>query len=64
MLVMDEDALIAVLVRLDSDFHQSSRGKWFLEAGFGELSGRTGRIFDDLEGAGDWIEAQRKHGAH
>ncbi|HEY8383772.1 MAG TPA: hypothetical protein VIL09_16645 [Microvirga sp.] len=50
----DEQRLVAVLTRLDGQYGAVS-GHWFLEAGFGRLSGRDQPTFVDLEAATDWV---------
>lgn len=52
-LVLLDDRLIAVLSRL-SDEHEASAGQWFIECGFGPLSGRED-YFADLESAEAWF---------
>ena len=49
-LVLLDDELVAVLVRLDDGIHGDDQGKWFLEAGFGSLSLRPDP-FADLDEA-------------
>ena len=38
VLVIKEEQLVAVLTRVDEDLY-SAKGQWFLETGFGRLSG-------------------------
>jgi hypothetical protein len=55
VLVFDtHERLVAVLVRL-SDGNEVAPGQWFLEAGFGPLSGASYPAFTDLDAAQDWI---------
>ena len=55
VLVFDErHRLVAVLVRL-SDRNEVAPGQWFLEAGFGPLSGASYPAFADLDVAQEWI---------
>jgi hypothetical protein len=54
-LVMGDDVLVAVLVEL-SDVYGDLAGQWFLETGFGSLSGQGHPIFADLDAAMRWIE--------
>jgi hypothetical protein len=54
LLVLAEDRLVAVLVRL-SEEHGDLSGDWFLEAGFGRLDGPHHPTFRDLDEAQDWI---------
>ena len=61
MLVFDVgQRLVAVLTRL-SDQHDSMAGRWFLEAGFGQIDGPDHLTFADLDAAQEWIE-QRLRG--
>jgi hypothetical protein len=63
MLVFDEkERLLAVLVHL-SDQHEIAPGQWFLEAGFGPISGVSYPAFADLDEAKTWI-SQRVASAH
>ncbi len=52
-LVMADDELVAILVKLDDAMHEADRGKWFLEAGFGKL--RRTETFESLGEAEDWV---------
>lgn len=55
MLVFDEEhRLLAVLTHL-SDENEVAPGQWFLEAGFGQLSGIDHPTFADLGAAQLWI---------
>jgi hypothetical protein len=55
VLVFDgEQRLVAVLTHL-SDRNEVAPGHWFLEAGFGPLSGTSHPAFADLDTAQDWI---------
>lgn len=56
-LVFHECFLIAVLVRL-SDEHEADAGKWFLEAGFGQVGFVRPPPFTDLAEAQTWIVDQ------
>ena len=56
LLVLVEDRLVAVLVRL-SDANEVAPGEWFLEAGFGRLHSPDHPTFTDLETAEAWIGA-------
>ena len=53
-LVFADDLLVAVLVQL-SDLHEQAGGMWFLEAGFGPVSGLNVPTFVDLNAAQTWI---------
>lgn len=55
MLVLIEDRLVAVLVRLSSA-HGELAGQWFLEASFGQVLDLVSHpTFQDLHAAQDWI---------
>lgn len=56
-LVFANAFLVAVLVRL-SDDHEQDAGKWFLEAGFGQLDDPARPKFADLDEAQDWIQGR------
>lgn len=56
MLVLKSDQLVAVLTRVDEELY-ATKGQWFLETGFGRLSG-SHRIFDSLEEAQTWIDGR------
>lgn len=53
VLVWKSDQLVAVLTRIDEEAY-STKGKWFLETGFGLLSGQH-RNFDTIEEAVTWV---------
>ncbi|WP_157017462.1 hypothetical protein [Mesorhizobium xinjiangense] len=53
VLVLKSDQLVAVLTRVDEEEY-STDGQWFLETGFGRLSG-CHRIFRSIEEATAWI---------
>ncbi|MCJ2036170.1 hypothetical protein [Methylobacterium sp. J-068] len=53
-LVLADDALVGILVRLSPD-HGETAGRWFLEAGFGELRHPVPAAFEDLAAALAWI---------
>ena len=53
-LVLDDDCLVAVLVRLSAQYGDDA-GSWFYEAGFGALDGPDHPIFADLGAARDYI---------
>ncbi len=62
MLVFLDGRLVAVLVRL-SEVHEELAGEWFLETGYGALSGPPDHsTFADLQTGLDWLE-QRLAGA-
>jgi hypothetical protein len=55
MLVMADERLLAVLVRL-SDENEVAPGEWYLEAGFGHyFDGPDHPLFRTLDEAQDWI---------
>ncbi|MER8824768.1 hypothetical protein NKH70_34695 [Mesorhizobium sp. M0991] len=53
ILVWKWDQLVAVLTRIDEEAY-STKGKWFLETGFGLLSGQH-KNFDTIEEAIRWV---------
>ncbi|HEY0523672.1 MAG TPA: hypothetical protein VGD08_09795 [Stellaceae bacterium] len=53
-LVLAGGRLVAVLVRLGDETHIDTHNSWFLEAGFGALSGEA-QVFRTVEHAVDWI---------
>ncbi|WP_189341961.1 MULTISPECIES: hypothetical protein [unclassified Mesorhizobium] len=53
LLVWKFDQLVAVLTRIDEEAY-STKGKWFLETGFGLLSGQH-KNFDTIEEALSWV---------
>ena len=58
MLVLLEDRLVGVLVRLSSE-HGASAGHWFLEASFGPVLDMVSHpIFQDLDTAQDWFKSR------
>lgn len=61
LLIMEDGRLVAILVRLDADFHGKMRGSWCMEAGFGPCGGQP-QVFPSLAEAFAWI-ADRT-GAH
>ena len=69
MLVFLDGRLVAVLVRL-SEAHEGLAGDWFLETGYGPLSGPDHATFAVLQAAPDWIEqsladaTRRRSGSH
>jgi hypothetical protein len=54
-LVMADEQLAAVLVRLDGAEHGDHHGRWFLEAGFGKCSSASPPIFADPDEGADWV---------
>ncbi|MBZ9892234.1 hypothetical protein LB559_30325 [Mesorhizobium sp. BR1-1-3] len=53
VLVWKSDQLVAVLTRIDEEAY-STKGKWFLETGFGLLNGLH-KNFDTIEEAVLWV---------
>ncbi|MER9016519.1 hypothetical protein [Mesorhizobium sp. M0768] len=53
VLVWKRDQLVAVLTQIDEEAY-STKGKWFLETGFGLLSGQH-KNFDTIEEAIRWV---------
>ncbi|TGS82669.1 hypothetical protein EN817_26220 [Mesorhizobium sp. M3A.F.Ca.ET.174.01.1.1] len=53
ILVWRFNQLVAILTRIDEEAY-STKGKWFLETGFGLLSGQH-RNFDTIEEAVTWV---------
>jgi hypothetical protein len=60
-LVLENDCLVAVLVRLSAEYGEDA-GNWFYEAGFGSLDGPDHPIFPDLGDATDYV--QRRLAGH
>ncbi len=54
MLVFVDGRLVAVLVQL-SDTHEDMAGEWFLETGYGALSGPDHPVFPSLGAAREWV---------
>ena len=54
-LVLADGQLVAILVHLEDAVHDSQRGNWFLEAGFGPCRTTVPPMFDDLEEAQAWV---------
>ncbi|HEY8383835.1 MAG TPA: hypothetical protein VIL09_16980 [Microvirga sp.] len=55
-LVLADEQLAAVFVRLDGTHHDSQhKGWWHLEAGFGKCSVRDAPLFKTVEEAGMWV---------
>lgn len=54
-LVFSDGLLVAVLVHL-SDQHEEEAGMWFLEVGFGPISGPEQPPFTNLDAAQAWIK--------
>jgi hypothetical protein len=56
VLIMRSDQLVAVLSQVDEEVY-SPQGGWFLEVGFGRLSG-CHKIFRSIEEALSWISSR------
>ena len=56
-LVLDDDCLVAVLVRLSAEYGADA-GRWFYEAGFGKLDGPDHPVFVDLDEATDYVHGR------
>ncbi|HEY8383774.1 MAG TPA: hypothetical protein VIL09_16655 [Microvirga sp.] len=55
-LVLANDQLAAVFVRLDGTYHDPEHlGWWHLEAGFGKCNTQDAPLFKMPEEAGDWV---------
>ncbi len=54
-LVLDDDWLVAVLVRLSAEYGEDA-GNWFYEAGFGPLDGPDHPTFTNLDDATDYVQ--------
>jgi hypothetical protein len=55
-LVLADNQLAAVFVRLDGTHHDPEhKGWWHLEAGFGKCNIRNARLFKSTEEAGAWV---------
>jgi len=56
-LVLADDQLAAVFVRLDGTYHDPEhKGWWHMEAGFGKCNSRNAPLFKTSEEAGAWVE--------
>ena len=53
-----QDRLVAVLVRLSSEYHGPNRHAWFLELSTGPCSTTQEHCFGDLQQAAAWIETR------
>ncbi len=62
MMILDEQRLVAVLVRL-SDENEVAPGQWYLEAGFGRIDGGSHPLFSNLDMAQDWISQRLAKGS-
>ena len=57
ILVLAEDRIVAILIRLDASCHEELQGRWFLEVGFGRCAG-TPEPFERLSDGLLWIARQ------
>ena len=56
-LVLADNQLAAVFVRLDCTHHDPThKGWWHLEAGFGKCNSHNAPLFKTPEEAGGWVE--------
>ncbi len=55
-LVMLNDHLVAVLVRLDREEHGDLMGHWSLEATFGPAAPPPNQVFATLDDASVWVQ--------
>jgi hypothetical protein len=56
-LILADNQLAAVFVRLDGNSHDSEhKGLWHLEAGFGKCNLRDAPLFKTTEEAGAWVQ--------
>ena len=56
-LILADNQLAAVFVRLDGTYHDPEyKGWWHLEAGFGKCNVRNTPLFKTPEEAGAWVE--------
>ncbi|MBM1169869.1 hypothetical protein [Microvirga arabica] len=56
-LILSDDQLAAVIVRLDGEYHDPEHsGWWYLEAGFGKCSVSNAPLFRTPNEAGTWVE--------
>ena len=56
-LILADNQLAAVIVRLDGEHHDLERkGSWYLEAGFGKCNTRNAPLFKTPDEAGAWVE--------
>ena len=56
-LVLADNQLAAVIVRLDGQSHDPQhKGCWYLEAGFGKCDTRNAPLFTTPDEAGAWVK--------
>jgi hypothetical protein len=60
-LVLLDGKLVAVLVHLVDEVHETMRGAWYVEAGFGPCAASTARSFASLEEAERWAGREVAH---
>ena len=59
LLILEDEALVAVLAYLEHAMYLSDAGGWHLEAGFGGCAARP-RTFPTLEAALRWVAERMK----
>lgn len=57
-LMLADDQLVAVLVKLAGAEHGHLQGAFYLEAGFGRCAVRPSETFDSLDKAGAWARSR------
>jgi hypothetical protein len=65
-LILADDQLTAVIVRLDAEHHTSGiRGKWYLEAGFGKCAvvPADAPLWDTPDDAAAWVQERLREPA-
>jgi hypothetical protein len=63
-LILADNHLAAVIVRLDGETHAPEhKGQWYLEAGFGKCNIRVAPLFKTPDEAGAWVEQALMHKA-
>jgi hypothetical protein len=55
-LILADNNLAAVFVRLDGEYHDPEHKGWCLEAGFGKCNTRDAPLFKTPDEAGAWVE--------
>ena len=62
-LVMVDGRLVALLSRLDAEYHEAdSKGFWHLEVGLGPCDEVRPVPFKTLEDAGTWVQSRLRRG--
>ncbi|KQT44434.1 hypothetical protein ASG43_13885 [Aureimonas sp. Leaf454] len=62
-LAFHDGKLVAILVRLAGVEHREDRGRLYVEASFGSLSGHPAQTFSSLDEAADWLNVELGAGA-